>query len=115
MGKKFIEKIASCNANGELRVAPVFLEEMYVNLNMEELCSGTKGMESALSLAILCRENGEEREAVTILHDIWRNTFSAKGIPSPNISHIREKIKREVSILYFSPDECVWEECSQFF
>lgn len=117
MGKKIIEKVAVCSADGELEIAPQVMNEMLEECfwSLESLCRSAKGLQDALSIAIFCRENGAEREAIKILHSVWRGTFLADRLPAAMRKELQEKVRREVSILYFSEDECVWEESSQFF
>ena len=72
------------------------------------------GASQAIAFARFCREHGQERTAISSLKEIWRGIHLSCRITPAQLATIKERILHEVSILWFSPDECVWEEASQF-
>ena len=110
------EKVASCNPNGELKLSPsalagLILEQKY---SLEHLSSTFHGASQAIAFATFCREHGEERTAISSLKEIWRGIHISSRITLAQLATLKERILHEVSLLWFSPDEYVWEEASQF-
>ena len=119
MSKIILEKVAICNTDGELELAPKFLKELICaeKFNLEHLYSTPKGLQQVLDFAIFCRKNGYERDAIGILKNLMRFVCRAEHqgcICVAKAEHIKEKILQEVSHLWYSTDDCVWEEASQF-
>lgn len=116
MGKTIIEKVASCNRNGELEIAPAIMENLLCEeiYGIDRMCRTIRGINRALSLAKFCREQGAERDAVDILHTVWRHIPNVAEISPLHKRSLRRRVYEEFSYLYWSPDEYVWEESSQF-
>ena len=109
-------KVASCNPYGELQLSPsalagLVLEQKY---SLEHLSSTFHGASQAIVFASFCRETGEERTAISSLKDIWHGIHLSCRITPAQLATLKERILHEVSLLWFSPDEYVWEEASQF-
>lgn len=119
MGKIILEKVATCNANGELEFTPQFLQELICTqkYNLEYLYSTPKGLQQALAFSIFCRKNGYERDAIGILKEMMHSVCRAEyqgTLCHAEAEHLKEEILQEVSYLWYSTDDCVWEEASQF-
>ena len=109
-------KVASCNPHGELLLSPSVLGELILEqkYSLEHMSSTFHGASQAIAFAAFCRETGQERTAISSLKDIWRGIHLASHITPAQLDTLKERILHEVSILWFSPDEYVWEEASQF-
>ena len=110
------EKVASCTPGGELHLSPSALaglihEQRY---SLEHLISTFHGASQAIAFAAFCRETGQERTAISSLKDIWHGIHISRRITPAQLATLKEQILHEVSLLWFSPDEYVWEEASQF-
>lgn len=110
------EKVASCNPSGELHLSPSAIAELIAcgNYALESLSSTAPGAVQAISFARFCREHGQERTAISALKEIWRGIHISSRIWPAQLDTLKEHILHEVSLLWFSPDDCVWEEASQF-
>ena len=110
------EKVASCNPSGELKLSPSALAELILEqkFSLEHMSSTFQGASQAIAFAAFCRESGQERTAISALKEIWRGIHISSRIWPAQLDTLKEQILHEVSILWFSPDECVWEEASQF-
>ena len=109
-------KVASCNPHGELQLSPSALGELLLEqkYSLEHMSSTFHGASQAIAFARFCREHGQERTAISSLKEIWRGIHLSCRITPAQLATIKERILHEVSILGFSPDECVWEVASQF-
>ena len=109
-------KVASCNPNGELKLSPSALAELILEqkYSLEHMSSTFHGASQAIAFARFCREHGEERTAISSLKEIWRGIHISSRISQVQLETLKEQILHEVSLLWFSPDEYVWEEASQF-
>ena len=113
---KITEKVAVCNANGELELSNTILQEMILQgkYSVEQMCSTTNGAAGAIRFAAFCSQIGQERTAISTLREIWHAIHISEGISPASRNILKEKIHHEVSLLWHSPDEYVWEEASQF-
>ena len=109
-------KVASCNPHGELQLLPSALGELLLEqkYSLEHMSSTFHGASQAIAFASFCRETGEERTAISSLKDIWHGIHLSCRITPAQLATLKEQILHEVSLLWFSPDEYVWEEASQF-
>ena len=109
-------KVASCNPHGELQLSPSALGELLLEqrFSLEYMSSTFHGASQAIAFASFCRETGQERTAISSLKEIWRGIHISCRITQAQLETLKERILHEVSILWFSPDEYVWEEASQF-
>ena len=110
------EKVATCNPSGELHLSPSAIAELIAcgNYALESLSSTAPGAVQAISFARFCREHGQERTAISALKEIWRGIHISSRISQAQLETLKEQILHEVSLLWHSPDDCVWEEASQF-
>ena len=110
------EKVASCNPHGELQLSPSALGELILEqkYSLEHMSSTFHGASQAIAFAAFCRETGQERTAISSLKEIWHGIHLSCRFTPAQLATLKERILHEVSILWFSPDECVWEEASQF-
>ena len=109
-------KVASCNPHGELQLSPSALGELLLEqrFSLEYMSSTFHGASQAIAFASFCRETGQERTAISSLKEIWHGIHLSCRITPAQLATLKERILHEVSILWFSPDEYVWEEASQF-
>ena len=109
-------KVASCNPHGELLLSPSVLGELILEqkYSLEHMSSTFHGASQAIAFAAFCRENGQERTAISSLKDIWHGIHLSSSISQAHLETLKEQILHEVSLLWHSPDDCVWEEASQF-
>ena len=109
-------KVASCNPHGELLLSPSVLGELILEqkYSLEHMSSTFHGASQAIAFAIFCRETGQERTAISALKEIWRGIHITSRISPAQLETLKEQILHEVSLLWHSPDDCVWEEASQF-
>ena len=109
-------KVASCNPHGELQLSPSALGELLLEqrFSLEHMSSTFHGASQAIAFAAFCRETGQERTAISSLKEIWHGIHLSCRFTPAQLATLKERILHEVSILWFSPDECVWEEASQF-
>lgn len=109
-------KIASCNPHGELQLSPSVLGELILEqrFSLEYMSSTFHGASQAIAFASFCRESGQERTAISALKEIWHGIHISSRISQAQLETLKEHILHEVSLLWNSPDECVWEEASQF-
>ena len=114
MGKTIHEKVAVCNANGDLKLSSCILKELILKgkYSIEQLCSSANGLYQAIRLVSFCRLNREEREAISAAHAICRGISLCKNISPAQHRHLAILLKEEVSHLWHSPDDYVWEEAS---
>ena len=109
-------KVASCTPGGELHLSPAALAELILEqkYSLEHMSSTFHSASQAIAFASFCRETGEERTAISSLKDIWHGIHLSCRITPAQLATLKEQILHEVSLLWFSPDEYVWEEASQF-
>ena len=109
-------KVASCTPGGELHLSPSALAELILEqrYSLEHLSSTFHGASQAIAFAAFCRETGQGRTAISSLKDIWHGIHISRRITPAQLATLKEQILHEVSLLWFSPDEYVWEEASQF-
>lgn len=109
-------KVASCNPHGELQLSPSAIGELLLEqrFSLEHMSSTFNGASQAIAFAAFCRETGQERTAISSLKEIWHGIHISSHITPAQLDTLKEQILHEVSLLWFSPDECVWEEASQF-
>lgn len=109
-------KVASCNPHGELQLSPSALRELLLEqrFSLEHMSSTFHGASQAIAFASFCRETGQERTAISSLKEIWHGIHLSCRITPAQLATLKERILHEVSLLWFSPDEYVWEEASQF-
>lgn len=109
-------KVASCTPSGELHLSPSTLAELVLEqrYSLEHLSTTYHGASQAIAFAVFCRETGQERTAISSLKDIWHGIHISRHITPAQLATLKEQILHEVSLLWFSPDEYVWEEASQF-
>ena len=113
---KITEKVAVCNANGELKLSNTILQEMILHgkYSIEQMCYTATGATEAIRFAAFCSQMGQERTAISILREIWHAIHISTFISPACRNILKELIHHEVSLLWHSPDEYVWEEASQF-
>ncbi len=109
-------KVASCNPHGELKLSPSALAELILEqkYSLEHMSFTFHGASQAIAFAAFCRESGQERTAISALKEIWRGIHITSRISQAQLETLKEQILHEVSLLWHSPDDCVWEEASQF-
>ena len=109
-------KVASCTPGGELHLSPSALAELVLEqkYSLEHLSTTYHGASQAIAFAVFCRETGQERTAISSLKDIWHGIHISRHITPAQLAPLKEQILHEVSLLWFSPDEYVWEEASQW-
>ena len=81
-------KVASCNPHGELLLSPSVLGELILEqkYSLEHMSSTFHGASQAIAFAAFCRENGQERTAISSLKDIWHGIHLSSSISLPGTS-----------------------------
>ena len=67
----------------------------------------------AISFAAFCRTQGREREAIGVMHTVIRSLHTIKKISPQQFINLKELAIREISNLWYSTDDYVWEEASE--
>ena len=115
MQNHILEKVAVCNANGDLKLSNNILHKliMETKFSLEQLRPTHRGIYNAIRFASFCRTHGDEREAIGIMHTVMRSLPTIKKNSPRQFRHLRELAIREISSLWYSTDDYVWEEASQ--